>query len=170
LTADVTCAATAFAKNLALTRKIRRAAGPRAENGRCLGAFTHGGPAGTRDHGLHDDFGDRFQTGQIENFPVVLIGTDYWRGFQQMLARMAAEGTNASSDLELMLVTDDIAEAMAHIRRHAIERFGLRRVTIRPVPLPGEATRISILKTGSRTSSLESNLPPPQIKEEVEPC
>jgi uncharacterized protein (TIGR00730 family) len=78
------------------------------------------------------------QTGKIENFPVVLIGTDYWRGFQQMLANMAAEGTIAASDLELMLVTDDIAEAMAHIRRHAVERFGLRRVAIRPAPLLGE--------------------------------
>ena len=78
------------------------------------------------------------QTGKIENFPVVLIGTDYWRGFQQMLARMAAEGTIASSDLELMLVTDDVSEAMTHIRRHAVERFGLHRVVIRPTPLLGE--------------------------------
>jgi predicted Rossmann-fold nucleotide-binding protein len=78
------------------------------------------------------------QTGKIENFPVVLIGVDYWRDFQQMLARMAIEGTIAASDLELMLVTDDISEAMAHIRRHAVEPFGLRRVVIRPTPLLGE--------------------------------
>jgi uncharacterized protein (TIGR00730 family) len=79
------------------------------------------------------------QTAKIENFPVVLIGTAYWRGFQQMLGRMAAEGTIATADLELMLVTDDVAEAMAHIRRHAVERFGLRRVVIRPTPLLGES-------------------------------
>jgi len=66
------------------------------------------------------------------------IGTDYWRGFQQMLARMAAEGTITSSDLELMLVTDGIAAAVAHIRHHAIERFGLRRLSIRPAPLLGD--------------------------------
>jgi predicted Rossmann-fold nucleotide-binding protein len=56
-----------------------------------------------------------------------------------MLGRMAAEGTIATADLELMLVTDDVAEAMAHIRRHAVERFGLRRVVIRPTPLLGES-------------------------------
>jgi uncharacterized protein (TIGR00730 family) len=78
------------------------------------------------------------QTGKIEHFPVVLIGTDYWRGFQQMLARMATEGTIAASDLELMLVTDDISAAMMHIRRHAVDRFGLRQVVIRPTPLLGE--------------------------------
>jgi uncharacterized protein (TIGR00730 family) len=83
------------------------------------------------------------QTGKIEHFPIVLIGVDYWRDFQQMLARMAVEGTIAPADLALMLVTDDIAEAAAHIRRHAIEPFGLRRVVLRPTPLLGEPSPLA---------------------------
>jgi uncharacterized protein (TIGR00730 family) len=78
------------------------------------------------------------QTGKIENFPVVLIGREYWRSLQEMLTRMATEGTIAPADLDLMLVTDDIDDAMAHLRRHAVDAFGLRRVVFRPTPLLGE--------------------------------
>jgi len=78
------------------------------------------------------------QTGKIENFPIVLFGTDYWRSFGEMLDRMAAEGTIGLRELDLMLVTDDIEEAVAHIRRFAIEQFGLRRVPFKPSSWLGE--------------------------------
>jgi uncharacterized protein (TIGR00730 family) len=78
------------------------------------------------------------QTGKVENFPIVLIGTAYWRPFRDMLDKMAAEGTIGLQDLHLMLVTDDVEEAMAHIHRFAIERFGLRRAVVTPSPLLGE--------------------------------
>jgi uncharacterized protein (TIGR00730 family) len=78
------------------------------------------------------------QTGKIENFPIVLLGTDYWRPFGAMLDRMAAEGTIGVRDLDLMLVTDDIEEAVAHIRRLAIEQFGLRRMPFKPSSWLGE--------------------------------
>jgi uncharacterized protein (TIGR00730 family) len=77
------------------------------------------------------------QTGKIENFPVVLIGTEYWQPFRDLLDRMAAAGTIAARDRDLLLVTDDLEEAARHIRVHAIERFGLRHV-YRPSPLLGE--------------------------------
>jgi uncharacterized protein (TIGR00730 family) len=78
------------------------------------------------------------QTGKIENFPIVLVGTVYWSPFREMLDKMAAQGTIGREDLQLMLVTDDIEEAMAHIRRFAIERFALRSVTMTPSPWLGE--------------------------------
>ena len=78
------------------------------------------------------------QTRKIENFPVVLFGTEYWRTFREMLGRMAVERAIDPTDLELMLVTDDVGEAMAHIRRYAIEGFGLRRTVIKPSTLLGE--------------------------------
>jgi hypothetical protein len=77
------------------------------------------------------------QTRKIQNFPIVLIGTDYWRPFSAMLDRMVAEGTISQDDLQLMLLTDDIGEAMDHIRRHGIERFGLRPA-VKSSPLLGE--------------------------------
>jgi uncharacterized protein (TIGR00730 family) len=77
------------------------------------------------------------QTGKIRNFPIVLIGCDYWRPFSDMLHAMAAAGTISLEDLGLMLITDDLDEAMAHIHRHAIDAFRLRR-TFQPAPLLGE--------------------------------
>jgi hypothetical protein len=66
------------------------------------------------------------QTGKIEHFPVVLIGTDYWRSLVELLERMAAEHTIARADLDLVLVTDDLDAAMRHLEVHAIQHFGLR--------------------------------------------
>ena len=77
------------------------------------------------------------QTGKIENFPIVLIGTEYWRPFRELLDRMVVAETIGARDRDLMLVTDDLEEAVHHIRIHAIEQFGLRRV-YRPSPLLGE--------------------------------
>lgn len=66
------------------------------------------------------------QTGKIEQFPVVLIGRDYWRPLIELLNQMVASATIDAADLDLMLVTDDVDEAIAHIGSHAIEPFGLR--------------------------------------------
>jgi uncharacterized protein (TIGR00730 family) len=48
------------------------------------------------------------QTGRVRDFPVVLVGSDYWSGLTGWLRdRLAAEGKIAPGDLELMQVTDD---------------------------------------------------------------
>jgi uncharacterized protein (TIGR00730 family) len=67
------------------------------------------------------------QTGKIAEFPVVLIGRDYWAPFATLLREMAAAGTIAADDLELLLITDSVAEAQAHIRAHT-RHFGLKPV------------------------------------------
>jgi uncharacterized protein (TIGR00730 family) len=73
------------------------------------------------------------QTGKIRQFPVVLMDTNYWLPFTELLREMLKEGTISASDLDLMLVTDSVPEAMAHIEEHAIHRFGLRK-SERPAP------------------------------------
>jgi uncharacterized protein (TIGR00730 family) len=78
------------------------------------------------------------QTGKIRNFPIVLIGSAYWRPFLVMLHAMAAEGTIDLEDLRLLLITDDVDEATAHIRQHAIAAFGLQRHIFKPSRLFGE--------------------------------
>jgi hypothetical protein len=75
------------------------------------------------------------QTGKIEHFPVILIGTDYWKPLLTLLRGMAAAGTIDAKDVELALVTDDLDQAVAYLERQAIEHFGLRR-RIAPTPLP----------------------------------
>jgi uncharacterized protein (TIGR00730 family) len=67
------------------------------------------------------------QTGKILQFPVVLMGSTYWKPFIELLREMVTLGTVAAADLDLFLVTDAIPEAMAHIEHHAIRRFGLKR-------------------------------------------
>jgi hypothetical protein len=80
------------------------------------------------------------QTGKIENFPVVLMGTSYWHPLQDLLQHLARERTISEEDLTLLLVTDSIRDAMAHIQRHAVESFGLTHRRLRPSTLLGERT------------------------------
>jgi uncharacterized protein (TIGR00730 family) len=84
------------------------------------------------------------QTGKIRNFPVVLLGTAYWKPFQALLRNMVLAGTIGPSDAAMALVTDDVAAAMAHIEKHAVEAFGLHRRRIAPSALLGEPRPISL--------------------------
>jgi len=48
------------------------------------------------------------QTDKIRNFPVVLVGTEYWSGLLAWLRdRMLGEGKISAEDLELMSITDE---------------------------------------------------------------
>jgi len=67
------------------------------------------------------------QTRKIENFPIVVVGSDYWRPLRSLLDEMVRVGTIAPEDLKLLLFTDSVDEAMAHIKANAIEKFGLIR-------------------------------------------
>ncbi|PLA37577.1 TIGR00730 family Rossman fold protein [Corynebacterium coyleae] len=56
------------------------------------------------------------QTGKVTNFPIVLMGTEFWSGLvewieQQLLGR----GLISPGDEKLYLVTDSVEEAVAHI-------------------------------------------------------
>jgi uncharacterized protein (TIGR00730 family) len=68
------------------------------------------------------------QTRKIEHFPVVLIGCAYWRSIVELLHQMAAHGAIDDADLQLMLVTDDLDEALAYVERHVRERFGAQAI------------------------------------------
>jgi predicted Rossmann-fold nucleotide-binding protein len=50
----------------------------------------------------------------------------YWRALLRQLEQMLNADAVEPDELELLLVTDDLNEAIAHIRRHAIDAFGLR--------------------------------------------
>jgi uncharacterized protein (TIGR00730 family) len=54
------------------------------------------------------------QTGKIRDFPVVLMGVEFWGGLLDwMRDRLAAENMIAPADLDLIQTTDDPAEAVA---------------------------------------------------------
>jgi uncharacterized protein (TIGR00730 family) len=67
------------------------------------------------------------QTKKIENFPVVLMGGEYYRPLMGVLAKMLRAGTIDNTDLDLLLVTDSVDEAMSHIEKHAVQPFGLQK-------------------------------------------
>jgi uncharacterized protein (TIGR00730 family) len=51
------------------------------------------------------------QTGKITEFPVVLVGSDYWSGLVDWFReRMLTEGNISPDDLDLFTVTDDPSE------------------------------------------------------------
>ena len=77
-------------------------------------------------------------TGKIQNFPVVLIGTEYWRPLLRLLRHLARSHTIDDADLKLLLVTDNIGDALEHIRTHAVEQFGLVERHLTPSRVLGE--------------------------------
>ena len=63
------------------------------------------------------------QTGTVTQFPVVLIGVDYWSGLLQWLReQVAAVGNIDVSDLDLVTCTDDVDEVMDVLRRAHSDR------------------------------------------------
>lgn len=73
------------------------------------------------------------QTGKIRNFPVVLLGVEYWSPLVEFIRGSLL--TNAAidpQDLNLLLMTDAPSEAVSFILRCVTERFGLRYVRRRP--------------------------------------
>ena len=80
------------------------------------------------------------QTGKIRNFPVVLMGVEYWAPLRAQLDVMVREQTIDRRDLDLLLVTDDVDVALAHINERTVKPFGLtaRRVR-RPSKVLGES-------------------------------
>lgn len=78
------------------------------------------------------------QTKKIRNFPIVIMGTEYWRELTSLLEKMARLGTIAPEDLQLVHVTDSVSDALEHIRQKAIEPFGLKRIVRRHLPWLGE--------------------------------
>jgi predicted Rossmann-fold nucleotide-binding protein len=64
------------------------------------------------------------QTGKIYQFPVILFGRHYWAGLLRWLqARVLAERKIGPGDIDLMVLTDDPAEAAnTVIRAHETQR------------------------------------------------
>ena len=56
------------------------------------------------------------QTRKVNQFPVILMGTDFWTPLLDwMRGTLAERGLIAQKDLDLFVVTDDVAEAVRHI-------------------------------------------------------
>jgi uncharacterized protein (TIGR00730 family) len=66
------------------------------------------------------------QTKKIKDFPVILVGKDYWQPILDALRdTLLTQGTISEVDFNLLKLTDDPAEAVASIQNTAMKRFGL---------------------------------------------
>jgi uncharacterized protein (TIGR00730 family) len=73
------------------------------------------------------------QTRKVKNFPLVLIGTEYWNPLLTFLRDyMVASRTIEEADVTRIFVTDSPEEAVEYIRKITIEQFGLEYITERP--------------------------------------
>jgi uncharacterized protein (TIGR00730 family) len=67
------------------------------------------------------------QTRKVEEFPIVLAGSEYWNPLLGYLREvMVSEGTISATDLQLFQVSDDPVEIAAVLSRTAKAQFGLR--------------------------------------------
>ena len=66
------------------------------------------------------------QTRKIKDFPIVLVGTEYWSPLLGVLRNtLVREGTIDDSDVRLLDITDSPREAVRLIRELALSHFGL---------------------------------------------
>lgn len=64
------------------------------------------------------------QTKKIFQFPVVLIGTEYFADLREMLEHMVEEETISPEDIDLFYFTDSIEDAMNYIKVNIIDKYG----------------------------------------------
>ncbi|MFG0257909.1 MAG: TIGR00730 family Rossman fold protein [Phycisphaerales bacterium JB043] len=67
------------------------------------------------------------QTGKIERFPLVLMGTKYWGPLIDFVREtMLEEGTIGAEDIQNVLITDDPEEAALKVREYGMKHLGLK--------------------------------------------
>nr|MBA2746823.1 TIGR00730 family Rossman fold protein [Flavisolibacter sp.] len=66
------------------------------------------------------------QTKTIHGFPIVMFGTAYYSGLMDVVHMMAREGTISEEDLSLVLLTDDVGEAMNHITKYIKANYKIK--------------------------------------------
>ncbi len=63
------------------------------------------------------------QTRKVQNFPVILMGSDYWTGLIDWIKQtMVAEATISPQDVDLLRITDDPGEAAQIVNAYVTER------------------------------------------------
>ncbi|GEP43916.1 TIGR00730 family Rossman fold protein [Brevifollis gellanilyticus] len=69
------------------------------------------------------------QTKKVRNFPVVVMGTEYWSEMRDLVNHMLKGSTISPEDIDLICWTDSVEEAIEHLQDKAVKQFGLVRET-----------------------------------------
>src|SRR5690606_30728342 len=67
------------------------------------------------------------QTRVVTQFPIVLFGKEFHKELMEHIQFMAANGTISPDDLSLVLLTDDIDEAMNHIATYITGNYVVKK-------------------------------------------
>lgn len=68
------------------------------------------------------------QTGKVEEFPIVLAGTDYWKPMLNYLEQtMVTAGTIDLADVKRFILSDDPVEIAHQVAEVGMKQFGLQR-------------------------------------------
>lgn len=79
------------------------------------------------------------QTGILADFPVVVIGTDYYKDVLEQIDKMLEEETISPQDRDLILFTDNIDEAMSHIKKYISKNYEIKAKSAKPLWWLGES-------------------------------
>jgi uncharacterized protein (TIGR00730 family) len=92
------------------------------------------------------------QTKKVQDFPVILMGTEYWTGMVEWIrATLLKEAAINAADVDLLRLTDDPAEALEIIQAYAVKE------------------RETAAKTAKSTEPIErSDVQPPATPEHAE--
>ncbi len=66
------------------------------------------------------------QTKTINDFPIVLFGVEYFKPLMDYCTYMAEQGTISPEDLELVLLTDNMDDAMNHISTYVERNYKVK--------------------------------------------
>ena len=79
--------------------------------------------------GTMDEFFDTLtlaQTKSINDFPLVLFGKEYYQPLMGVIDTMINKGTISEADKKLVLLTDDIDEAMQYIQAYIAKNYKVK--------------------------------------------
>jgi uncharacterized protein (TIGR00730 family) len=66
------------------------------------------------------------QTKTITGFPIVMFGREFYKELIEAMEDMAEKGTISKEDMDLVLLTDDVTEAMEHIRKYITTNYKIK--------------------------------------------
>jgi uncharacterized protein (TIGR00730 family) len=86
------------------------------------------------------------QTGKIKDFPLVVMGKDYYAKLRELVDEMLEAGTINAKDMKYLYYTDSVEDMKAYIAR-TVPKFGivprpsriLLETTVRPGPEKGQS-------------------------------
>jgi uncharacterized protein (TIGR00730 family) len=79
--------------------------------------------------GTQDEFFETLtlaQTKVINDFPIVVMGRQYYQPFHHWLDHMIQEGTISEEDKKFMLFTDSVDEAIEHISKYVRKHYTVK--------------------------------------------